>query len=342
MSSRVRWTLIGVGAVAVAAVITVAVVVLLVRNRGPEPGAAQITLEEIINQVETDRPGRAGEGESNFRAAKVGQGLKPGDGVKTFPESQARVEVLVGQFLRIVRTKPNTIWRLGQFSVEQNIVIELDQGKIFLLDDGFRVDAQPFRIVTPAGTASPRGTWMSVSYDPETGVAEVACLRGACELQNDVGSLVLVDEQKSTVTAQTAPTEPIYMDKSDIVEFADLPESKSGEVPYPTPAVVPPTRTPTPTPTPTPEPTSTPTPGPTATATPIPTPGPTPTPIFKLPNLPSLPTIPPIPDLPDIPEIPGSCRPNFQSGTSQLTGLGDLLLLLAALPLIALHRRKRR
>ena len=43
--------------------------------------------------------------------------MLPGDGVKTFVESEARVDIRVQEFLRITRATPDTIWRLGQFGV---------------------------------------------------------------------------------------------------------------------------------------------------------------------------------------------------------------------------------
>ena len=75
-----------------------------------------------------------------FASAQIGQHLLPGDVVKTFLESEARVDIWVREFLRITRTTPDTIWRLGQFSLDQDTIIELDHGKIFLFDDGFQPD----------------------------------------------------------------------------------------------------------------------------------------------------------------------------------------------------------
>jgi len=76
MSNRVRWALIGIAIVVVAAGIAAAVVLIPVfRDSGPVPVEAQVTIEQIINQVETDRPGEAGTGASNFLPAQIGQEL---------------------------------------------------------------------------------------------------------------------------------------------------------------------------------------------------------------------------------------------------------------------------
>ena len=270
MPRKLRLTLAVLATGVTAAIIGVIVFVLATGSNGPELVDTQITVEEIVNQVETERRGQG----LSFLPAQVGQELIPGDAVKTFLASEARVDIVVLPFTRITRTTPNTTWRLGQFGLDQDVIIELIQGKIFLIDQELRDGQQPIQVVTPAGNASPRGTWISVQYDPNEGVMEVQCFRGVCELKNELGTQVLTDELKSTSTAQTAPTEPIAMDQDERNEFTELPEARSGEVAVPAPAVVPPTLTPTSIPTPAPEPADTPVLAPEseAASAPIPTP----------------------------------------------------------------------
>ena len=262
-----------------------------------------ITVEEVINRVETERrrpPNLAG----SFTQALVGETLIPGDGVKTYPQSEARIDISFDNATRITRTTPNTIWRLGNFGVEDDTIIELVQGKIFLLEANTGGAARPIKIVTPAGTASPRGTWLSVQYNPKNGVTEVQCFRGICELENQWGKQIMTDEEKSTTTATTAPTRPEVMTESELINFANLPEAQSGEITIPPVKVVPittvsaskpvetlsgePTATQAPLPlravvAATPEPTSSPVPAaiPVAKPAPKPTPtlAPTPTPL---------------------------------------------------------------
>ena len=122
------------------------------------------------------------------------------------------------------------------------------------MDEGVAEAGEPLRIVTPAGTASPRGTWMSVEYDKDTDEAEVDCFRGVCELENEFGKKVMTDEQKSTSTKDKEPSKPVFLDDDEKQDFLDLPEVKKKDVQVPTPEVVPPTLTPTPEPIDTPEP----------------------------------------------------------------------------------------
>ena len=239
-----RWKLIAAVEAAALFVAVVAIVAMLsTGGDSPVPALAasvNITVKEVVNQVEVDQSGDAATA-ANFQPVTLGQELAPGDGLKTFEASEARVDISVGEFVRVSRTKPNTVWRLGQFTVEDETVIELDQGTIFLFDDSSGPSPKPLKVITPAGTASPKGTWMSMSYDPVTKVAELQCFRGACLLENDLGSELLVDEQKTTITQQAPPRKPIVMSKTETRLFVDLPEAVSGEVviPAPQPAFLP-------------------------------------------------------------------------------------------------------
>ena len=194
---------------------------------------ARVIMEEVFNIVETDRPRGSIAVAGAFKDAKVGQDLIPGDAVKTFRDSEARVDIVIRDSARFARTTPDTIWRLGQFAVDQDTVMELDQGKIFTFDSGRQEDHRPLHIETPAGTASVRGTWMSVSYDPETGVVEVNCFRGACVLTNELGSVMLSEGQKSATTAQTIPSDAHPMGETEKQQFMELPEVAKGELTIP-------------------------------------------------------------------------------------------------------------
>jgi len=297
-SNRGRLILAGAGVVIAAVIVAVVLVILLSGDDSPALAPTIITVEEITNRVETDRPREVSAPAAVFSPAEIGQDLVPGDGVKTFVESEARVDIRVQDFLRIIRTTPDTVWRLGQFGVNQDTIIELDDGKIFILDDGVESDSRPLRIVTPAGTASPRGTMISVEHDKDLGETEVDCFRGICELENQFGKQVMKDEQKSTAKKDEEPKEPVFLDEEEKKEFLELPEVDKGEVVVPTPVVIPPTLTPTPEPTPTERPADTPTPEPTDTPVPPPTdtPVPTATPVvIPTDTPPPLPTDTPIP-----------------------------------------------
>ena len=83
---------IGIGVGAIAAIVVIVVVILIVRGGGSDSARPNITLEEVINRVDTDRPREDGVQPPNFVAGQVGQELVPGDGVLTFPNSHARAD----------------------------------------------------------------------------------------------------------------------------------------------------------------------------------------------------------------------------------------------------------
>jgi hypothetical protein len=212
-----------VAGIVVAALIIALTVFLLTRGGdGVEAEDASITLTEILNKVETDV------GDEQFALASVGQALETGDGVKTFPDSQARVDLAVRDFKRVVRTTPNTVWRLGQFGVDKDTIIEMDSGKVFMWDSGEADGSPAVKVQTPAGVAAVRGTWMSVTFDDASGLLELDCYRGSCELSNDLGSTLLTDQQKSQTTATTVPTPAVPMEQSELDEWKQLPEVLRG------------------------------------------------------------------------------------------------------------------
>ena len=225
-----RRKLLSTGLLAIAGILAAVISVWAVQSGGGPAFTAGITVAKIVNRVETDRPGRSGSMTEQFLPAVIGQGLLPGDGVRTYVNSEARVDIKIQGHTRVSRTRPNTIWRLGQFSLEEGTIIELDEGKIFLFDDAAGPAGQPLKIVTPAGTASPRGTWMSFSYDPISEVAELQCFRGSCLLENEFGSQLVRDEQKSSITRLAPPVAPVEMEPEETQEFLELPEALTGEV----------------------------------------------------------------------------------------------------------------
>ena len=193
---------------------------------------ATVIVQEIVNLVEVN-VFNFENGNLAFVDLQLGQFLQTGNLIKTHENSSARVDISIDQFTRISRTIPETIWRLGRFAVDGEAVIELHEGKIFVFDEGDGQEHWPLHIETPAGTASARGTWMSVEFDPETGITQVECLRGICELENELGYQVFTNEHVVIATAVSAPSEPEPMDEEQVEEFNNLPEVVEQELPIP-------------------------------------------------------------------------------------------------------------
>ena len=86
------------GLIIVLGIVVALVYVFLPGGETPTAETARITVEEIVNRVATAE-------EETFTPALAGEELRPGFGVKTFADSEARVDVVIRGFLRIVRTK---------------------------------------------------------------------------------------------------------------------------------------------------------------------------------------------------------------------------------------------
>ena len=107
-TKKVAWRM-AFAAVAAATTIVVAAVAVVMLTGSPGPVAADISVQEMVNRVESDRPRDPATDAVNFLPAVLGQDLRPGDGLKTYDASEARVDIVVGSSSRITRTKPNTL-----------------------------------------------------------------------------------------------------------------------------------------------------------------------------------------------------------------------------------------
>ena len=197
-----------------------------------ETGKATVRVLEIVNQLEVNDLALEN-GNLAFVDLELGQLLQTGNLVKTHENSSARVDISIDQFTRVSRTIPETVWELGSFALDGEAVIELHQGKIFVFDEDDGKDHWPLHIETPAGTASARGTWMAVEFDPVTGTTQVECLRGICELENELGYQVFTNEHVVIATAVTEPATPTPMTEQQVEAFENLPEVATDELPIP-------------------------------------------------------------------------------------------------------------
>ena len=216
------------------------VVIMALVACGSDPESAQnqeaeVTVQEIVNRVEVNAL-HPETNEPTFVDLQLGQYLQTGNLVKTHENSTTRVDISMQGFSRVSRTNPKTIWQLGRFALDGKAVIELQEGKIFIFDDDDGDEHWPLQIETPAGTASARGTWMAVAFDPNSGTVQVQCLRGVCELENDFGYQVFTNEHAVAATAFSVPTVPVPMEQPEIDAFHDLPEVLSRELVIPAPA----------------------------------------------------------------------------------------------------------
>jgi hypothetical protein len=230
----------------------------------PLPRSAEVS--EIQNTVDA----RADAG-ADWESASEGEAIAEGGGVRTGDAARARVDISDGTIMRLA---PNTEFELAALSPEPTDPVtrfRLAAGKVWVAVTK-TLGGGEFEIETPTGTATVRGSFMSVVFVPFTGQMIVSCLEGICRLAGASGRFtdLKTAEQAEIPEAGEDPTPPKRIDAAELADWAaEFPEARVlTDITTPGP---PPTLTPTftPTPTLTPTPTRTPSPTPTPTATPF-------------------------------------------------------------------------
>lgn len=157
-------------------------------NSDPASAGREAILSEFENEVAV-RATADGE----FIPAVIDFALQQGGSLQTGETGRARLDLMPEG--TIIRVAPNSAFTLPTITEEDGAPktsIELFFGKIFVLLNGGSLDVQ-----TPSGVASVRGSLLSVSYDPETGRVQAACLEGHCALENEDGEEIELEEGES-------------------------------------------------------------------------------------------------------------------------------------------------
>ena len=98
--SRRAWS---IGLLASVGLVAVIAAVWIVLNGGSSAVPAEISVAKIINRVETDRPRETGPARERFVPAEIGQALLPGDGVRTYVNSEVRIDIQIQEYTRVPR-----------------------------------------------------------------------------------------------------------------------------------------------------------------------------------------------------------------------------------------------
>lgn len=167
-------------------------VALLVAALGAGAVAAQsgdATFSEIQGQVQS-RP----DVDAAFSPVTDGATLAPGGQAQTGEDGRARLTLPDGS---IVRMAENTEFQLNESESGLNGLLHrlrLEFGQLWIILSG-----QALEVDTPSGVASVRGSYMSVFYDPATGLLYITCLEGECSLTNAGETVILTAGQSATI-----------------------------------------------------------------------------------------------------------------------------------------------
>lgn len=182
------------------------------------------TLSEVSGLVEIKNPG-----EGDFRPAANGDLLQVQGQVRTGADGRVRLNLSTGT---IIRVAPDSLF---VFEVNQPAEtglltrLKMKAGQVWIILNGGRVEVE-----TPSGTASVRGSYMSIWIDPELGDVWVTCLEGWCKAENPTSVLEMIAGQGCVLYSfdpqgnlPPPPPQLRYLTQTDIEQFlAHNPEAQ--------------------------------------------------------------------------------------------------------------------
>ena len=152
--------------------------------------------------------------EPSFAAAQNGYVLPVLGQVQTQTDGKVRLDFSGGSLIRI---GPGTLFTLQppqQDSQGLLIKVNLAVGRLWVILQGGSLEVE-----TKSGVAAVRGSYMSVSYNPDTGEASISCLEGACSLSTPGGNVQITAGQTATVTGANQPPHVGKMNDSDVQDW---------------------------------------------------------------------------------------------------------------------------
>jgi hypothetical protein len=224
---------------------------------GPTPTASGQPDERVwglLSEVSGDVLARVTQ-EDEYALAENGYIVEAYGQVMTKTHSKARLDLSNGS---LVRLSADTIFTLQPAERRSDGLLQhlqLSVGKLWIILNGGALDVE-----TPSGLASVRGSYLSVSYNPETGETYITCLEGTCTLTDEQGSVEIGAGQTAVISHAGEPPVVGEMSEEEVQEWLDnnpeaslvVPPTETPETPPATEETTQPEETDTPVPSPTP------------------------------------------------------------------------------------------
>lgn len=179
--------------------------------------SASSVREAVLSQVENTVSARK-TSLDELITAEQGMSILESGSVETGEDGRVRVDLMPEG--TIVRVGPNSAFSLPKLTEEEGepkTTVELLFGKVFILLKGGTLSVE-----TPSGTASVRGSLLSVEYDPETQRISAACMEGDCVLQGEQGEEIEIPEgEESFIEDDEFPVDPYPMDQDEVQDWLD-------------------------------------------------------------------------------------------------------------------------
>jgi|GEM_PF-998458 len=184
-------------------------------NSTPEVASTAVIrsaqLSELQNNVQAMR--QAGE---PFVAAREGDVVVVGGRVSTGAASKVRLDLTEGTIVRLGAETEFTVEALTQDTTDPFTRLKLLTGQLWVILNGGSLEVE-----TPVGVAAVRGSYLGVSFDPQTQRLEVTCLEGQCGLSNDAGEVELTDGQSSEIVGDEPPAPIEELTYEEIQEWIE-------------------------------------------------------------------------------------------------------------------------
>jgi hypothetical protein len=188
-----------------------------VTNATNTPSMFSATLSEVAGKAEVKLSGQ-----DAFTPAQVNSMLDENGQAMTGSDGKIRLDLSTGT---IVRVAPNSLFTLISNEPVDNSLktrFQLAIGKIFIILNGGSMEVD-----TPTGTAAVRGSYMSVSYDSNSGAVRITCLEGNCSLRSAGGNVEITFGQTAIITGVGQPPQVGKMSDNDIQDWLNFnPEAK--------------------------------------------------------------------------------------------------------------------
>jgi hypothetical protein len=179
--------LIVVSLVVVLLAATSAVFIWAFGANGAEITELTAQLSELIGEVKAKT-----NPEAATEQAFDGMQLEPGGQVSTGNDGRARVDLSNGTIIRVAE---NSLFVMDQLEITKEDAfsrLKISAGELWVILAGGSLEAD-----TPSGTASVRGSYMSILV--EQGGAFVTCLEGNCAMATEAGILEMIAGDTASV-----------------------------------------------------------------------------------------------------------------------------------------------
>ncbi len=182
------------------------------------------TLSELQGTVQIKNPDQA-----DFAAASNGDTLQVQGQIRTGSDGRLRLDLSTGT---IVRVAPDSLFTLEANEQQDGSLFTrllMQAGQVWIILNGGQMEVQ-----TPSGTASVRGSFMSVWVDPVTEDVWVTCLEGWCQAENPTDIMDMVAGQGAMLysfdpegNVPPPPPQLRYLSQEEIDAFlANNPEAE--------------------------------------------------------------------------------------------------------------------